>query len=76
MQFPEGLEDSPFKLNVLKNPGNCRIHATLISKVFSHLVPVQLLRNLVVMELSGSFQTLVRRFSGGKQLSGSRYAGF
>ena len=30
MQSPEGLEDSPFKLKVLKYPKNCSLHNTLI----------------------------------------------
>ena len=30
MHFPEGLENTPFKLKVLKYPKNCRLHATLI----------------------------------------------
>ena len=33
MHFPEGLEDSPFKLRVLKYHRNCRFHATLMLKV-------------------------------------------
>ena len=40
MQFPEGLEDSPFKRKVLKYPINCRLHATLILNLAKNLMYV------------------------------------
>ena len=36
MHLPEGLENTRFKLKVLKYPRNCRLHATLIQKVLKN----------------------------------------
>ena len=57
MQFPEGLENTPFKLKILKYPRNCRLHATLI---------LNLVKPLTYMLTKGTFselQTLLFTYS-------------
>ena len=40
MQFPEGLENTPFKLKVLNYSRNCSLHATLIPNLVKPLMYV------------------------------------
>ena len=51
MWFPEGLEDTPFKLKVLNYSRNCSLHAALIPNLVKPLVYIPNTKNSIKLHL-------------------------